>query len=167
MTPTMSLLLVLGLVAGFTLARLPGRRNLQVLPVASRRAAVLIHIGFCTGLGLLAWVFTVGVGTPLTDYLGVLSLLILESLVAGSVSTFILFGRFGLHLSSGVKEYFREIKERNGLGAEKEDEPEEVARFETTHRRLPPGMRVIYSEGKGRWTNSDRALDEEPNSRIG
>lgn len=165
MTPTMSLLLVCGLVAGLTLVRLPGRRNLQNLTVPSRRAAVLVHLGVCGLLGLFVWLFTASVGTPLSDYLGVLGLLMLESLIAGLLSTFVLFGRFGLHIPLKVKEYLREILDRNGIKSG--DESEELTRIETSQRQLPPGMKVIYSSGKGRWSDHDRALDEEPNSRIG
>ena len=171
MTPTMSLLLVCGLVAGLTLARLPGRLNLRNLPASSKRAAVLVHLSVCGLGGLLVWVFTVSVGTPLTDYLGVLGLLVLESLLAGVLSCLVLFGQLSLHKSSGIKEnikkYFQEIKDRNRKKTQ--EEPEGMTRLETTQKQLPPGMKVIYSSGKGRWTadDRDRTLDEEPNSRIG
>ena len=167
MTPTISLLLVCGLVAGFSLARLPRRRNLRNLAGPSKWVAVLIHLGICGLLGLLVWVFIVSIGTPLTDYPGVLGLLVLESLLAGLLSTFILFGRLRLNLPAGIKEYFREIKDRNGIKSQ--EEPQEITRLETSQKQLPPGLKVIYSSGKGRWTahDHDRALDEEPNSRLG
>jgi nitrate reductase NapE component len=165
MTPTLSLLLVCALVAALTLTRWPGRRNLQTLPITSRRIAVLVHLGVCGLFGLVVWLFTISIGTPLTDYLGVLGLLVLESLVAGLVSCLVLFAGFGLHIPSSITAYFREIADRNGLNREKE--PEEVTRLESSHKQLPPGMKVVYSAGKGRWTDYDRAPEEEPNSRIG
>ncbi len=169
MTPTMSLLLICGLVAGLTVARLPRRRNLRNLTAPSKWAAVLVHLSICGLLGLFVWVFTVSVGTPLTDYPGVLGLLVLESLLAGLVSSFILFAPFSLGIPTNVKKYFQEIKDRNGIRTL--PDPEEINRLETTQKQLPPGMKVIYSSGKGRWTahdhDHDRALDEEPNSRLG
>lgn len=165
MTPTITLLLVCALVAALTLARFPGRRNLRSLPVPSRRIAFLIHLGVCGLFGLVVWVFTVSIGTPLTDSLGVLGLMVLEGLAAGLLSSFILFAGLGLHIPSGVKTYFQEIGDRNGLGRDKD--PGEITRLETTHKQLPPGMKVIYSSGKGRWTDYDHAQEEEPNTKIG
>ena len=167
MTPTMSLLLICGLVVAFTLARLPGRKHLQELNNASKQAAILVHLAICGILGGVVWLFTVSIGKPLTEIWSVLGLLVLESLAVGLLSTFIIFGRFGLHISLTVKNYFQEIKERNNLGAD-EKEPAEITRLENTHRQLPSGMKVIYSSGKGRWTSHehDRSLDEEPNSKI-
>ncbi|OJW02749.1 MAG: hypothetical protein BGO39_05850 [Chloroflexi bacterium 54-19] len=159
------MLLVCALVAALTLARFPGRRNLRALTGPSRWIAVLVHLGVCGLFGLVVWLFTVSIRTPLTDYLGVLVLLVLESLVVGLVSCLVLFTGFSLHIPNSIKTYFREIGDRNGLNREKE--PEKVTRLETTQKQLPPGMKVIYSSGKGRWTDFDRATEEEPNTRIG
>jgi hypothetical protein len=166
MTPTLSLLLVCALVSALTLARWPGRRNLRTLAGPSRRIAVLVHLGVCGLFGLVVWLFTVSIGTPLTDYLGVLVLLVLESLLVGLVSCLVLFAGFSLHIPSGMKEYFREIGDRNSLNRG-EKEPEKVTRLESSQKQLPPGMKVVYSSGKGRWTDYDRATEEEPNSKIG
>jgi hypothetical protein len=76
MTPTLSLLLICGLVAGLTLLRWRDRRNLRNLSPASKRFAILVHLGVCLILALFVWLFTISVGTPLTDYLAVLDLLI-------------------------------------------------------------------------------------------
>src|SRR5262249_18550758 len=98
MTPIMSLLLIGGLVAGLTMLRWQNQQNLRDLPAASKRFAILVHLGVCLTLAQFVWLFTITLGTPLTDYLGALGLLVVEGLLGGLLSSFILFSRIVLHI---------------------------------------------------------------------
>ena len=158
MTPILSLLLICGLVAGLTLLRWRDWRNLRNLSPASKRFAILVHLGVCLILALFVWLFTISVGTPLTDYFSVLALLLMEGLGAGLISSFGLFSRFVLHIPTS-----QDTKRTKG------EEKGEVVRLEQTGkpiRVLSPGQKVIYIQKHGRWTGHDHNLDEEPNSRI-
>ncbi len=156
MTPTMSLVLIWGLVAGLTLLRWLDRQNLRNLPAASKRFAVLVHLGVCLIVAFFVWLLTLSVGTPLSDYLSVLALLGLEGLLGGLISSFVLFRRFILH-----------IPRRRDVKHTKDKDKEGVVRLDQHGIGiLPPGTKVVYNRGHGRWTAQDHAQDEEPNSRI-
>ncbi|MDB5082379.1 MAG: hypothetical protein JWP00_4303 [Chloroflexi bacterium] len=160
MTPTMSLFFISGLVAGFTLLRWTDRSKLQSLPLASKRSEIFLQVGVCLGLAFFVWLFTLSVGTPLTDHLSVLILLGLEGLVGGVLSSYILFSRRTLHIpfAKRVDQPLDEAKDENII---------QLDSIGTTRGVLPPGKQVVYSLRRGRWTSHDRSIDEEPNTRTG
>lgn len=154
MTPTMSLVLIFGLVAGLTLLRWPDRQNLRNLPAASKRFVVLVHLSVCLIVAFFVWLFTLSVGTPLSDYLSVLALLGLEGLLGGLISCLFLFSCHILHIP--IIRHMKQTEDKEGI----------VRLNQIGIGRLPPGTKVVYNRGHGRWTAQDHALDEEPNSRI-
>ena len=167
MTPIMSLLLIGGLVAGLIRLRWRDSQNLRNLPAASKRLAVMVHLVACLILALFVWLFAISLGTPLTDYLGALGLLVVEGLIGGIISSFILFSRLIIHipLKLGVNQDSGEVSDKEGgKGAGK------IVRFEQIRRakgKLPNDPKVISIQGRGHWTDQEAALDEESNSQMG
>lgn len=164
MTPIMSLLLIGGLVGGLTLLRWRNRENLRNLPATARPLAILLHLAVCLILAVFVWLLTLSLGTPLSDYLGALGLLLVEGLVFGLLSSLILFSRFALHIP---------WLNRNTLKNDEKSEIEfegKIIRFEKVERvgsDFEANPKIISLQGRGRWKGQADNPDEESNSQIG
>ena len=164
MTPIMSLLLIGGLVAGLTGLRWRVKQNLGNLPAATKLFAIFLHLAVCLILALFVWLFTIYIGTPLTDYLGALGLLMVEGLGVGLLSSFILFSRIILHIPRIVRDN-RKNDERSEIEFEGK-----IIRFEEIKQAkgdFEANPKVISLQGRGRWKAHGDTLDDESNSQIG
>lgn len=151
MTPTLSLVLVGGLVVVLTLLRWPGRAELPKMSLGW-------HLVLSVAAGLLVWLLNLALWPDQFDGLAVGLLLGLEGLGAGLVSGFLLYGLRPITLPQRAKTKAQEAAPSGVV---------RVKQFGQTKGVLPSGVLVVWDDERGGWTQPDAPRSDRHDALAG
>ncbi|HEX2914261.1 MAG TPA: hypothetical protein VH186_25910 [Chloroflexia bacterium] len=160
MTPSMSLIMVGGLVAVLTAVQ--WRNFVEVFSPSSGKSAgfILRHMVLSGILGAFVWLVNLRLWQVQVDYGAVLGLLVAEGIVFGLLGMVIGAGKAGVHIPQ--KDNSKQVKRREKKSG--------VVRLEQTadiRGELRPGIGVGWDQKRLRWTDLDTALEDERNTLAG
>ena len=160
MTPSMSLIVLCGLVVSWTAGQWPFRSRLRTenWSFVEIRHKAGSHLLVCLGIGGIVWLFNMLIWPNWSDQAAMLVLLLVEGLMAGLITGSWLYG-FALLAKTHTQPAQPEQSASDDF-----DGVVHLRRFQHPAGVLPSGVMVVWNEWRGCWSSVEAALEDERNA---